>query len=771
MIHAASLKREDLEDYCVAREHGFQWMWSDAKLLPLPGMDKLAKMNPFRWDTSLPLDLADLFEDGEESRPVTLRIPGSDDQRVFQFRYPSAAAQWIRACEKVFRKEQVLKDYCAALEQGFQWMWSDAKLLPLPGMGMLARMNPFRWEMSLPLDLAEAFENTEEDRPVSVRVAGGDEEQCRYDFQSPSAAAEWIRSCQQVVEDQDAKYFTDAAKRGLECKWASRTGSSWSTGLPSSGLGPGVLVHGLQEQLKSSAATKMEGSSGPVLLRIAGSEEARRFESPAGAAEWIRRCSDCDGAMRQRAASASVAESIRYPAYWTNQGARQIILGVENFGSFKDTILMPAESLCVFQQMLDSTYTPVSTRDRPCPARPPCSKSGRQPGGCPCSRPMGNPGLPVRYRVCQALRVEDSAMWTDYCRRRLAIQSLRGHQDKWDCEPPLTSSAVKDAEATVFAPLDPNSNEMYLFHGTKTRLALKIASEDVRLNLAHAGGGLGPGLYLSESVTKSDEYASDCAHTGVSLPGASETPDPYYEGIFAMLVMRVAMGKAAKTDSFFTEPEKADMVAAISDKRYDSVLADRRKATGTFREFCVFDKDQVYTEYVIFYERVYGDPALGVPRMQALSCSSVAREEGFQFQVPSYWVNFHKNPNIESFDEEHPMRPRGVDLLQHTLRLFSGSPNLMLVQVTRLEHSTTLCQYVNFKLQVLAKGVSKPGTALRAVLSEDQYRAFTAAASQKAFSMENIDGDVNEVYLWAACSPMMPTGQLPPIRAAAGAVR
>jgi len=215
------------------------------------------------------------------------------------------------------------------------------------------------------------------------------------------------------------------------------------------------------------------------------------------------------------------------------------------------------------------------------------------------------------------------------------------------------------------------------------------------------------------------------------------------------------------------------MMKNITEGQYDSVLADRRKATGTFREFCVFDRDQIYTEYVIFYERIYDNPAFGVPRMRSMSQSSQSlslRQEAFQFQVPSYFVNFHKNPHCEHFDEDHPLRPRGGDLLQQTIRILSDKPNLRLVQASRLEHSGMLCDYVNLKLAIKKRGVSEPGTALRAVLTEYQYKCFILAASRRAFSVENIDGDINEVYLWAGVAPL-PSGQLPGIRLAASAVR
>merc|ERR1712032_1708776 len=100
------------------------------------------------------------------------------------------------------------------------------------------------------------------------------------------------------------------------------------------------------------------------------------------------------------------------------------------------------------------------------------------------------------------------------------------------CEPAFTSETTHFFQQT-FAPLDDSTSEMYLFHGTNVRSALRIASGKVRLDLSKTEGGLGPGFYLAESITKSDEYASDTEGPG------QEEPDEYYAGVFAMLVMRV----------------------------------------------------------------------------------------------------------------------------------------------------------------------------------------------------------------------------------------
>jgi len=524
---------------------------------------------------------------------------------------------------------------------------------------------------------------------------------------------------------------------------------------------------------------RFEGQRRPVNLRVIGAGgDSLRFATPQAAAAWIHRWAEqADQSTAFSPPLRSTPDPVcrtgppaeaRYPAYWNN-GSR----------IFKDAILLPRSSLALFQQLMDESYVSVSTRDRSCPARPQCKHSKRVAGGCHCSRPGGVPGLPIRYRVRQVLRVEDSALWNDYTKRRSEIvqERRRDASARWDFDEPLTAKVVRSAPQ-AFAPLEAQASEMYLFHGTNTRTSLKIASEDVRLNLSNPGGGLGPGLYLGESVTKSDEYASDTSCAG------SDDPDEYYGGVFAMLVMRVSMGKVRPTDKFFSDAEKQVLTDRVFRcKDFDSVVCDRRKSVGTYREFCVFDKNQIYAEYVILYERVYQDPAFGLSRLRVSGPRPsppgmsgdgegvAAQGEVLHFQVPSYWNNFHKNPDRESFDEETVVRPRGYMLIQRTLRLLSGSEGLTLLQATRLENSVMLQEYVAVKLLIRKRdlGISNPGLASKLVLSAEQSRAFLSAGLQNAFSPENIEEDINEVYVWAGV-PLTADGQIPDIRSAAAVV-
>lgn len=84
------------------------------------------------------------------------------------------------------------------------------------------------------------------------------------------------------------------------------------------------------------------------------------------------------------------------------------------------------------------------------------------------------------------------------------------------------------------------------------------------------------GLYFAESCTKADEYAGN------------EDPTGYYSDVCALLLCRVCLGKFHYT----TEPE-ADALQKFLDGDRDSTLADLAASRHTFREFVVYDADQV----------------------------------------------------------------------------------------------------------------------------------------------------------------------------------
>lgn len=261
------------------------------------------------------------------------------------------------------------------------------------------------------------------------------------------------------------------------------------------------------------------------------------------------------------------------PGYWRHQDVSKEVLA-------RVDVSMDVRQ--AMQQLLDSTFKRVTTRDR-----------------------RGGP-MPARLRVRQVQRIENSGVWRHYARERHGIKSKRPFR----CTP--VSAVMGDGLRTQAgcgggcAPEDrcaaaansppPESlrrgvNEVYLWHGTSPERALKILKAGFQLKCAGSGAGssmYGDGIYLAECSSKADEYAG----------GDSEE----YTGVCCLLLCRVVLGEVLKMTTG-GEATHAMIKAAMNSGAYDSVLGDREVSVGTYREFVVYKEAQVYPEYLVLYTR------------------------------------------------------------------------------------------------------------------------------------------------------------------------
>jgi len=135
---------------------------------------------------------------------------------------------------------------------------------------------------------------------------------------------------------------------------------------------------------------------------------------------------------------------------------------------------------------------------------------------------------------------------------------------------------------------DKETNTVWLFHGTSTEAAALITRGDFLVDKAGSNAGTlyGRGIYLAENCSKSDEYSRENA-----------------EGHRCILLCRAVLGNILYNDE--VSPNIDCLLRQIRDKNYHSLLGDREKCRKTFREFVVYDDDQVYPEFAVWYERVY----------------------------------------------------------------------------------------------------------------------------------------------------------------------
>eukprot|EP00928_Gymnodinium_smaydae_P075941 TRINITY_DN58966_c0_g1_i1.p1 TRINITY_DN58966_c0_g1~~TRINITY_DN58966_c0_g1_i1.p1 ORF type:complete len:506 (-),score=48.26 TRINITY_DN58966_c0_g1_i1:289-1806(-) len=248
----------------------------------------------------------------------------------------------------------------------------------------------------------------------------------------------------------------------------------------------------------------------------------------------------------------TASESIPLPPHWACDDACSQQLRPND-----------AEVISMFQTVFDGTWQDIKTRDRRTDAVP-------------------------RLVVVAVQQNENPLRWRLYQRYRKALAS----------DISLQPDEVVDVKTTSFfagssrGMLAEGVNEAFLYHGTKPSAALDICRNGFSVDLAGSRTGTlyGNGVYFAEKSTKSDEYADD-------------DKEGLYGGMFCILVCRVTLGRCFYTDEARPDHKKIEEACLRPGARCHSVLGDREKARGTYREFVVFEEERIYPEYVIIYRR------------------------------------------------------------------------------------------------------------------------------------------------------------------------
>eukprot|EP00931_Biecheleriopsis_adriatica_P010650 TRINITY_DN11171_c0_g1_i1.p1 TRINITY_DN11171_c0_g1~~TRINITY_DN11171_c0_g1_i1.p1 ORF type:complete len:990 (+),score=231.06 TRINITY_DN11171_c0_g1_i1:126-3095(+) len=260
---------------------------------------------------------------------------------------------------------------------------------------------------------------------------------------------------------------------------------------------------------------------------------------------------------------------------------------------------LPASVNPAFQMLMDHCFVCKSTKDR-----------------------RGNV-VPMRLELVDVVRVQNGAAWMDYSKARTRIgdkawadswlerqvsetgsttstltsagsghSSSTGTTDRSPTPgrmplqfPVLTSSLNHAPLLQILGQTDEPCNEQWLFHGTSAAGVQGISDQEFRLDKAgsHRGTLFGKGVYFAECTTKADEYSEEDE-----------------DGYCWMLLCRVALGS---TNICKDKKPPSDILEQTQAKGHDSLIGDRWAAVGTFREFILFDNNQVYPAFILRYKR------------------------------------------------------------------------------------------------------------------------------------------------------------------------
>jgi len=191
----------------------------------------------------------------------------------------------------------------------------------------------------------------------------------------------------------------------------------------------------------------------------------------------------------------------------------------------------------------------------------------------------------AQFEVVQVLENNNSALSQKFRERRerLSLHYVTALHD--------IKTVTASWESGLKEPRKTEVNEFFLFHGTKPSAAVAICKSGFNVDLSGSNKGMlyGPGIYCAESSAKADEYAGD------------DDKDGLYKGLYAMLLCRVCLGNVVINEEVTPNVEEIDIQLEAEDKH--SVMGDREKVRGTFREFVLRDPSQVYPAYAVIYRR------------------------------------------------------------------------------------------------------------------------------------------------------------------------
>lgn len=216
------------------------------------------------------------------------------------------------------------------------------------------------------------------------------------------------------------------------------------------------------------------------------------------------------------------------------------------------------EALGKMQALLESTFRKKYTRDR---------KGDK---------------VPQKLKLEKLVSIQNTQIMEEYALRVKALPAPGAMADL---------PSILTQQGTEHLPkLNAAINEQWLWHGTNEKAAEAITTDDFRLNLAGSNAGTlyGPGIYCADCCSKSDEYCT-----------------PNAEGLRCLLLCRVALGRVHYTEEMW--PDTKQLTSKCLSGEYDSVLGDREKCRGTYKEFIVFDDDQIYPEFLLYYKREYDE--------------------------------------------------------------------------------------------------------------------------------------------------------------------
>jgi hypothetical protein len=185
-------------------------------------------------------------------------------------------------------------------------------------------------------------------------------------------------------------------------------------------------------------------------------------------------------------------------------------------------------------------------------------------------------------RVVSVQRVENESLWQMHQLRRDILKKNCAAQGISSLSAATNWQSVIPSKTEMSTDI----NEFYLFHGTDSKSAQIICEHGFDERVANLKGLYGTGSYFAMNTCKSYQYSSKDSST------------------FVILVCRVAMGSPYYTSTSHNNQRRPPDNADTPDRPFDSIFAQHGIGKGGqqhHNEYVVFDRNQVYPEYIVRY--------------------------------------------------------------------------------------------------------------------------------------------------------------------------
>jgi hypothetical protein len=221
-----------------------------------------------------------------------------------------------------------------------------------------------------------------------------------------------------------------------------------------------------------------------------------------------------------------------------------------------------------FQRLVDHCFMAVTTRDR----------KGQN--------------TPKRLRVVSVVKVHNSMLVREYNRMQCKVAGELKDDDfkkSYDAITPDVRTSLLDPPAQTLPQLNDNTLERWLFHGTSPLSLEGIAKYNFDMSRAGSGAGelYGKGIYCAECSSKADEYTQEDKN-----------------GVRGLLLCRAMLGKILYSSA--KSPDVCQLQYAKKAQGCHTILGDRVTAVGTYREFVFGQQEQLFPEFIIYYQRELG---------------------------------------------------------------------------------------------------------------------------------------------------------------------